>query len=141
MYFFMGTAIDFSLISFYRLFSLQTTSMNVLQLRQKNFPTYPKYIFRCIFSAESIGTLSFTARARFLGVKRNFSVLNAKNLKKFSRFKPVEVPIKNFSKNLWALPQEIFSRLLGEIHAYLRSNNSRIHYLSVTAHNSQMKVL
>ena len=50
--------------------------------------------FNVFFSAESVGTLSFAVQARFLGVKRNFSVLNAKKLKKFGRFKPIEVPIK-----------------------------------------------
>ena len=68
--------------------------MNVLQLRQKNFPTYPKYTLRCIFPAELIGTLSFAVRARFSSVKLTFSVLNAKKLKKFSRFKPIKMPIK-----------------------------------------------
>ena len=91
VFFFMDTAINFSLINFYRLFSLWTTLMNVLQFRQKNFPTHPKYIF---FTAESIGILSFAIRAPLLGVKWIFSVLNSKKLKKFSRFKPIEVPIK-----------------------------------------------
>ena len=50
-FFFMDTAIGyFSLINSYRVFSLKTTLLNVSQLRQENFPTYPKSIFRRIFS-------------------------------------------------------------------------------------------
>ena len=81
-YFFMGTAIDFGLINFCRVFSLQTTLMNVLQLRQKNFPYIQSTYIDVFFSAESIGTFSFAFRARFFGEKWNFSVLNAKKINK-----------------------------------------------------------
>ena len=77
--------------------------MNVLEFRQKNFPTYPKYTLRCIFPAELIGTLSFAVRAGFSGKKWNFSVLNAKTMKKFVKLKLIAAPIKKyFLKNLRA---------------------------------------
>ena len=56
------------------------------------------------FPAESIGTLSFAVQTRFSGEKLNFSVLNAKYLKKFIRRKPIEAASghKNISKNFMA---------------------------------------
>ena len=80
------------------IFSVRTTLMNVLQLRQKNFSTYPKYTyFGVFFTAESISTLSFAIRAQFLGLKWTFSVLNAEKLKKFSRFRPLAASIKKYT--------------------------------------------
>ena len=46
----MGTAIDFSLINFCRIFSLQTTLMNTsYSFAKKKFSIYAKNIFWCIF--------------------------------------------------------------------------------------------
>ena len=70
--------------------------MIVLQLCKKNFSTYPRNI-DAFFPAESIGTLGFAVRARLSSAKWNFSVLNTKKLQKFSRFKPIKVPIKKYS--------------------------------------------
>ena len=79
--------------------------IKVLKLCQKDFPTYPNNTFRRILLNRFL--LSFAVRAWFSDVKWNFSVLNAKKLKKlkkFSRFKPIEGPIKKFTfqKNFWA---------------------------------------
>ena len=46
----MGTTFSLSLIKFYRVFSLEITLKNVLQLNQKNFPKNPKNIFERIFT-------------------------------------------------------------------------------------------
>ena len=64
---------------------------------KKISPHIQSTYFDVFFTAESIGTLSFAVQARFLGVKRYFSVSNAKKLKKISRFKPIEVPIKKYT--------------------------------------------
>ena len=40
--------------------------MNLLQLGQKNFPHIQKVYFNVLFFAESIGTLIFDVRARYL---------------------------------------------------------------------------
>ena len=77
-------------------------------------------MFGRIFSAESIGSLSFAVRravrARFSGEKLNFSVLNVKKLKKFSRFKPIEVPIKKYT----------FHKAFGHHTLFLTLNNIKL---------------
>ena len=111
----MDTAIDFSLINFCRVFSLQTTLMIVYSFAKKFFPYIQRTYFDVFFTAESIGTISFAIRARFLGVKWNFSVLIGKKLKKFSSFKPIEVAIKKI----------LFKKFVGTLFFFLTLKNIR----------------
>ena len=59
---------------------------------KKIFPHVQSTYFDVFLTSESIATLSLAVRTRFSG--EFCSVLNAKKLEKFSRFKPIEVPIK-----------------------------------------------
>ena len=86
--FFMGTAIAFCLIDFYRVFLLWLMSYS---FTKKIFPHIQKTYVDVFFPARSFGTLSFAVQARFSGEKLNFSFLNAEKLKKLIRSKPKKI--------------------------------------------------